>query len=153
MLYRCFTYRILSCVRLERKRMFHSPSYPSRPFLLENNGNILLPAYSLFLLLERLYPGGMWFQKVHWIMGECYRLIWLNFWKLCPTILSPLKWCTGWQFAVGLLQSTLWFMKGPASGKWWQCSDLPYMAPIRNRPVLAGQWFINHNGNKKGWEG
>lgn len=91
------------CVQLGRKQLFHSPYYLSRPLLSRNNENILLPAHSQFLLSQRLYPGGMQFQKIHLMMGEYYELISPNFWKLHPTILSPLKYCSGWQFAAGLL--------------------------------------------------
>lgn len=122
MLYRCFTYRILSCVKLGREQLFHSPSYPSRPFLLKNNKNILLIAHSLFLLSQRLYPGDMWFQKIHLMMGEYYKLIWLNFWKLNSTILSPLKCRTEWQFAADFL-SLFCGMKGPVPCKSLLCSD------------------------------
>lgn len=55
---------------------------------LKNNEYILLPAYSLFLLSQRLYPGGTQVQEIHLMMGEDYGLIWPDFWKLRPTILS-----------------------------------------------------------------
>lgn len=43
MLYRCFTYKVLSCVKLGRKQLFHSPSDPSRLLLLKNNITYIAP--------------------------------------------------------------------------------------------------------------
>lgn len=51
----------------------------------------MLPAHSLFLLSQRLYPGGTRVQEIHLMMGEDHGLIWPDFWKLRPTILSPFE--------------------------------------------------------------
>lgn len=74
------------------------PLLSQQAFSLKNNEYILLPAHSLFLLSQRLYPGGTRVQEIHLMMGEDHGLIWPDFWKLHPTILSPLKCHIRWQF-------------------------------------------------------
>lgn len=74
------------------------PFFSQQAFPLKNNEYILLPAHSLFLLSQRLYPGGTRVQEIHLMMGEYHELIWPDFWKLHPTILSSLKCHIRWQF-------------------------------------------------------